>query len=115
MAEDVKMVKQVLGLNTSRKVIDTTFRQFVLAPEPVEEETTVEEFFQMYETLFFEIPITGELNSHEYLVKRSSEYIGGEIISDNERALLEEINSLRQQLLEANQSLTSLTKLKING
>lgn len=53
----------------------------------------------------------GEVNSHEYLVKRSTEYLGGVVLSDNERAYIEEINSLRQQLLEANQNYLSLTKI----
>jgi hypothetical protein len=111
MSETVNLLRQVLGANTYPKVIDTTFTEFVNpTPAPVAE-ATVEDFFRLYDTLFFQIPVTGEINSHEYLVKTSSEYIGGDIISDNEKALLEEINSLRQQLLEANQSLIDISKL----
>ena len=111
MSETVNLLRQVLGANTYPKVIDTAFTEFVApAPTPVAE-VTVEDFFKLYDTLFFQIPVTGEINSHEYLVKTSSEYIGGDIISDNEKALLEEINSLRQQLLEANQSLIDISKL----
>lgn len=111
MSETVKLIRQVLGANTYPKVIDTRFTQLV-PPEPIPEEAvTVEQFFQLYDELFFQIPVTGEINSHEYLVKTSAEYIGGDVISDNEKALLEEINSLRQQLLEANQSLIDISKL----
>lgn len=111
MAEKVQLYKVGFGANTFPKVVDTQFTQFIKPESPIEEEVTVERFFELYERLFFEIPVTGEFNSHEYLVKRSSEYIGGDIISDNEQALLEEINSLRQQLLEANQNILDISKL----
>ncbi len=111
MSQTVKLLRQVLGTNTYSKVIDTQFTQLVSPAPAAEAAPTVEEFFQLYDQLFFQIPVTGEINSHEYLVKTSSEYIGGDIISDNEKALLEEINSLRQQLLEANQSLIDISKL----
>ena len=53
----------------------------------------------------------GEVNSHEYLVKRSGEYLGGGVVSDTERAYIDEINSLRQQLLEANQNYSNLSNI----
>lgn len=111
MAEELNLSKQVYGTSTYTKVIDTQFRQLVLPAEPEEEPVTVDRFFELYEQLFFEIPITGEVNSHEYLVRRSGEYIGGEILSDNERALIDEINSLRQQLLEANKSIVDISSI----
>ena len=33
---------------------------------------------------------------------RSTEYLGGVTLTDSEKAYIEEINSLRQQLLDAN-------------
>lgn len=111
MLQEVPLNRQALGTTTYEKVIDTQFREFVIEEPAAVPEPTVDEFFQLYEDLFFEIPITGEINSHEYLVKRSSEYIGNEFLSDNEKALLEEINSLRQQLLESNQILADVSKL----
>lgn len=111
MTEQVQLVKQGLGANTYPKVINTQFKEFAPTAVEPEEEITVERFFELYEQLFFQIPVLGEINSHEYLVKRSGEYIGGSVISDNEQALLEEINTLRQQLLETNQSLVDISKL----
>lgn len=111
MAEAVTLVREVYGSATYRKAIDTEFRQLVVPEEPVEEEVTVDRFFELYEELFFQIPITGETNSHEYLVRRSSEYVGGELLTDNEKALIDEINSLRQQLLEANKSIVDISTL----
>lgn len=111
MSELVNLSRQALGTNTYSKVVDIAFTEFITPPPPQEEVVTVERFFELYDQLFFQIPVTGEINSHEYLVKTSGEYIGGDVISDNEKALLEEINSLRQQLLESNQSLIDLSKL----
>ena len=111
MAEELNLSKRVYGTSTYTKVIDTQFRQLVLPAEPEEEPVTVDRFFELYEQLFFEIPVTGDVNSHEYLVRRSGEYIGGEILTDNERALIDEINSLRQQLLEANKSIVDISSI----
>jgi hypothetical protein len=111
MAEELNLYREVYGQNTYRRVVDTEFRQLVEPPTPEEETFTVERFFQLYEQLFFEIPVSGEINSHEYLVRTSSEYIGGAVITDNEKALIQEINSLRQQLLEANTNLIEISKL----
>ena len=111
MAEELNLYREVYGQNTYRRVIDTEFRQLVEPATPEEEDFTVERFFQLYEQLFFEIPVTGEVNSHEFLVRTSSEYIGGAVITDNEKALIQEINSLRQQLLEANTNLVEISKL----
>ena len=111
MAEELNLSKQVYGTSTYTKVIDTQFKQLVSPAAPEEEPVTVDRFFELYDQLFFEIPVTGEVNSHEYLVRRSGEYIGGEILSDNERALIDEINSLRQQLLEANKSIVDISSI----
>ena len=72
---------------------------------------SAEKFFDYYETLFFSIPATGQVNSHEYLVKRSSEYLGGGVITDTEQAYIDEINGLRQQLLEANANYLNLNQI----
>lgn len=111
MAEEVSLTKQIFGIPTYTRVVDTEFTQLVAPPEPEEEVVTVDRFFELYEQLFFEIPVLGESNSHEYLVQRSSEYIGGDVLTDNEKALIDEINSLRQQLLDANKSIVDISTI----
>jgi len=114
MSQEVKLVKEVYGRNTYTRVIDTSFSELytpVTASSAVSTQLTVEAFFDAYNDLFFQIPATGELNSHEYLVKRSGEYLGGGVLTDNEKAYIEEINSLRQQLLEANTNYLNLTNI----
>jgi hypothetical protein len=112
MSQELNLYREVYGQNTYTRVVDTQFKQLI---DPIEtnvvQDITVEEFFNLYESLFFEIPINGDVNTHEYLVRRSTEYLGGSVISDNEKALLEEINSLRQQLLDTNSSLIDISKL----
>ena len=104
----VDLVKQIYGLNTYQKAIDTSFTELV---SPVTEATptaiTIDQFFQYYDELFFDIPVSGSINSHTYLVERSQEYIGGSVLDAEKQALIEEINSLRQQLLDLNQNFGS--------
>ena len=108
--QTIQMSKEVYGKITFPRVIDTEFTEFI-SPATSSFEPTVPEFFQFYEDLFYQIPVEGEVNSHEYLVKRSGEYLGGGVLSDNERAYIDEINSLRQQLLETNTNYLSLTNI----
>ena len=114
MQQEVNLIKEVYGRNTYTRVVDTSFNELytpVTASAAPTEQMTVEAFFDAYNALFFEIPATGEINSHEYLVKRSTEYLGGGVLTDNERAYIEEINSLRQQLLEANTNYLNLNNV----
>lgn len=113
MAQEVKLVKEVYGRNTFVKAVDTSFTELVTVPTgtTVTPQLSVEEFFNAYNDLFFQIPATGDVNSHEYLVARSTEYLGGGVLTDNEKAYVEEINSLRQQLLEANTNLLTLNRI----
>ena len=113
MEQEVKLVKEVYGRNTYTRVVDTSFSELYLAvtASAAPENIGVEAFFDLYNALFFQIPAMGEVNSHEYLVKTSGEYLGGGVLSDNEKAYIDEINSLRQQLLEANTNYLSLTNI----
>ena len=61
---------------------------------------TVEDFFTIYNNLFFIIPKYGEINSHEYLIKESSDYIDYQANQLEIEALLEEIAELRESNLQ---------------
>jgi hypothetical protein len=114
MQQEVKLTKEVYGRNTYVRVIDTSFTELytpVTASISAGTQLTVEAFFDAYNDLFFQIPATGEINSHEYLVKRSTEYLGGGVLTDSEKAYIDEINSLRQQLLEANTNFLNLNNI----
>jgi len=113
MSQKVDLIKEVYGRNTYPRVVDTSFSELYIpvTGSTISQQVTVEAFFDLYNQLFFQIPATGQVNSHEYLVARSTEYLGGTVLTDSEKAYIDEINSLRQQLLEANASYANLTKI----
>ncbi len=109
---NIELVKEIYGTNTYTKAVDTGFTELITPTIEVDPNiVTVEQFFQYYEDLFFDIPVSGSINSHVYLVERSQQYIGGSVIDNEKQALIEEINSLRQQLLDLNQSFTSINDI----
>lgn len=109
---NVDLVKEIYGINTYTKAVDTSFTELIsTAPQETASVVTVDQFFQYYDELFFNIPVSGSINSHVYLVERSQQYIGGSVIDNEKQALIEEINSLRQQLLDLNQSFTNINDL----
>lgn len=110
MSESVRFQKQVFDKRQYEKTIDTSFKQLgVKSPiEQIEETPTVNDFFQMYNELFYDIPETGATNSHEYLIKQSSEYINFEQDNEEIDALQVEIGQLRTELLEAQKQIVEL-------
>lgn len=102
--EKIDLVKQIRGVNTYRNVIDTQFKEFIQATSITEIPTyTVSDFFNLYDSLFYDIPLTGN-NSHTTLVQKSMEYIGGDVIDEEKQALIEEINTLKQQLIDLSET-----------
>ena len=115
--ERVDLIKKVYSKTEYPKVIDTKFSQLgvISIPSQIEATFTVEEFFQKYNDIFYEIPAFGETNSHEYLVRTSGDYINFD--EDNEiiAALQKEIAQLRQDLLQEQiKTAEAITGEKIN-
>jgi hypothetical protein len=103
MNESVNFNKQVYDKRQYSKVIDTSFKQ--LGVQTIQEQIVTQpntnEFFKMYNDLFYDIPELGAVNSHEYLIKKSSEYINFEVNQEEITALQAEISQLRIELLDA--------------
>lgn len=109
MSSNVDLLKKIYGINSYSNVIDTDFSELIQPATAVTSSVvTVDQFFQYYEELFFNIPVSGSVNSHTYLVERSQEYIGGSVQDAEKLALIEEINALRQQLLDLNESFATI-------
>ena len=104
MAEErLDLIKDVFNKAEYIKTINTSFNELgtTTITEDQQLQPTVEEFFVLYNSLFYDIPALGEINSHEYLVRTSGEYINFDEISDEVQALQAEISQLRSDLLSA--------------
>ena len=109
MSQEVLLGRQGFIRNAYTNAIDTSFTQLIPPPPPVEEVVTVEEFFNLYQTLFYQIPAEGGVNSHTYLIERSKEYIGfTEENDENIQILLDEITQLREELLATQKELENV-------
>tara|TARA_R110002020_G_scaffold391712_5_gene602109 strand:- start:149 stop:577 length:429 start_codon:yes stop_codon:yes gene_type:complete len=103
MSENVTFRTTVYDKNQYEKSLNTKFTQIGASPTPqeqIEEQPTVDEFFQMYNNLFYQIPQKGDINSHIFLIEQSSEYVNFNANQAEIEALQNEIGQLRQQLLE---------------
>ena len=104
----VNLIKDKKDKGQYEKVIDTSFTQLVSpTTSSIDNTISIQQFFQYYNELFFLIPKFGSINSHEYLVKTSSEYIDFQTTNNELDALIDEITYLRQQNLELNQQIAS--------
>ena len=99
--KNVDLRKEVFNKPQYEQVIDTSFSQLgiVSVSASAENQISIEEFFGYYNSLFYDIPPTGETNSHEFLVKNSGEYINFDQIAEEILALQQEIAGLREELL----------------
>jgi hypothetical protein len=107
MASNIEIRKTVSGTTQLTKVVSTSFNTFT-QPVPEEDPDTPEELFRLYEKLYFSIDITGETNSHEYLVRKSSELLNFDRVTEDIQPLLDEIAQLREQNLALNQQILDL-------
>ncbi len=109
---NVPVIKKVYGKKSYTQVINPEFTELVNKPllNNVESiDSQIQTFFNMYNELFYDIPKKG-LNSHETLITQSTEYTQYQQESETIKALLEEINQLKIELLQANE-----TTLQLNG
>ena len=97
----VNLNRKVWDKNKFNKSINTEFNEIIPPSDDVEVATIdVGTFFQNYSDIFYDIPKTGDINSHEFLIRQSQDYVGGDAINADILALLQEINSLRQELFQ---------------
>ena len=109
MSRKVNTKKQVFNKTEYEKTINTSFNDLGVASitDDIANTTTTEEFFQLYDELFYEIPLLGD-NSHEHLVKTSGEYINFDQNSELIEALQQEITALREENLNKDIQLAEL-------
>ena len=109
MAESINIVKEVYNKGEFIKTVNTAF------DTPTTEENsqnvnipTVAEFFEQYNQLFYQIPKEGP-SSHTTLIQQSQEYVGDQQTNDEIDALIQEINGLRETVLEQQETIFNLT------
>ena len=106
--KEVRLNKTVFDREQFDKVIDRNFSTFA-QPIAAEDIPTIEEFFNLYQELFYEIPIQGSTQSHEYLVKKSSELVSFEKDTEDIQPLLDEIAQLRETILAQQEEIIQLS------
>lgn len=110
----IDLQKSVFNKNQYIKTIDTSFNELGVTTvgEDIQNQPSVEDFFNLYDELFYDIPPNGPTNSHEYLVITSGEYINFEQNNVEIEALRAEIAQIRGELLT---SQMENIKLQISG
>jgi len=106
--DKIDLNRKVYDKNSYNKIIDTKFKEFGVTSiiKDLSDTISIEDFFDNYNTIFYQIPKIGETNSHEYLAKTSGDYINFEQTNEQILALQKEISILRQENL--NQSIEIL-------
>jgi hypothetical protein len=94
--------------------INTDFTELGIAnkPDPSTFDpslATVGDFFTIYQTLFYQIPKEGAVNSHQFLIDSSTEYTQYIAQKEEIEELLDEINTLREQNLELVEDINTVT------
>jgi len=109
----IPIEKQVFDKDQFGKVIDTEFSQLLNQQTEIPTPTfTLEDFFTLYDQLFYQIPKEGEADSHRYILQREADYLGVIIDQDDIQALLDEITALRQQVLDAQTALNEINQVR---
>ena len=102
----IPIEKQVFDKNIFERVIDTQFSQLIKAQSlDTTVPMTVDDFFKLYEELFYQIPREGDINSHRYILEKEADYLGVNLNDDDIQALLNEITNLRQEILDTQKTL----------
>ena len=120
MSEEIRLNKTVFNKTQYIKTIDTTFNELGVTTiqEDLDEQPNVEEFFSLYNELFYIIPELGETNSHQFLIQQSSDYINFDANQEIIEELQKEISQLRTELLDSQRQIIELetgTPLEENG
>ena len=107
----IPIEKTVYDKNTFSKVVDTQFNQLLTNADEGDTPTfTIDDFFELYDQLFYQIPKEGDTNSHRFILEKEAEYLGVIINQDDIQALLDEITVLRQQVIDTQTALDEISK-----
>ena len=103
MAEQISIRKTVYGSSKFREVINTNFSEFSLGDNSINK-PSLEEFFELYNEIFLEIPEDGEF-SHQAIARKSQQFI-----TPAKDAKDKEINNLQSTIEDLEKQLLDATK-----
>ena len=110
--ENVNLNRQVFNKQKFNDTVDTTFSELGVQEPDLGffdlNLATVDDFFTLYNKLFFEIPKEGAVNSHTFLAKESGDYVGSQQFNEEIQALLQEISDIRGENVELRQDNVNL-------
>jgi hypothetical protein len=110
MPEQIQIKKTIYSADSINNIINTNFTQLARTVKdiPSPPDMSINDFFQKYDELFYEIPLSGSDQSHLGLVTRSSEYLGLSLDDlQNEIDFLREENiDLKNQIYTSSQITT---------
>ena len=108
-SEKISLYRDVFDKTAFNNTVDTNFSQLDQEAPDLSffdpNLATIEDFFNIYQNLFYQIPKFGDILSHQYLVVESTAYTN--FIENQQQidALLEEITDLREENLQLNLDL----------
>lgn len=108
MPEQIQIKKTIYSAASINNIINTNFTQLARTTKetPVTPDMSINEFFQKYDELFYEIPLSGSDQSHLGLASRSLEYLGLSIDD-----LQNEINFLREENIDLKNQIYTSSKI----
>jgi hypothetical protein len=107
MKENISIRKNVYSIKNYTNVINTEFSE--LTTSNSDQEPSIDEFFDMYNELYFTIPLEGDL-SHTAIVRKSNQLLNFEDPRDSQIIELQNtIQDLEQRLLEADNEVPDFT------
>jgi hypothetical protein len=111
MSEIIDLGKNTFSRKDFEKVVDNRFKQLLNNKSTVDNTFTIDDFFQLYNDLFYQIPKEGEIQSHRFILNSTAEYLGINLNDGTDvQALLDEITTLRSELLNINKTLLDSVK-----
>lgn len=110
MSDKIDLNIKVFNKDIYTNTIDTKFRELGVTSinEDLSNNISIEDFFDNYNKIFYQIPKNGNTNSHEYLIKTSGEYVNFETTNEQIIALQQEISDLREENLKKDMQILEI-------
>lgn len=101
---------QILSKRDYNNILNRNFTELIINIPTIQKSsiTSVDDFFNIFEEIFYAIDKEGETKSHRYLYKKISDYLGEVNSEYSVTELIDEINTLNQQLLDSSKELEQI-------